>query len=104
MRRFVALLLQIDVVHDLADSLHVGVTNAEAIPQHLERAEIAVVLEPAGVVHVEWHCVRIPIRRRCEYERRVTIDEAAYEPCGCEPIDSWPRPRDPHTIAIGFRL
>ena len=94
-RRLVPIFLEIDVVHDLGDPFHRSVPDAEAILEYLEGAQIALVLETAGLIHVERHRVRIPVGRCRERERRVAIDEAPDEPRRCEPIDAGPRPRHP---------
>ena len=81
----------------------VHVANAEPIFEHLERAEIALMPEAAGLIHVERHCVGISVRRHRERERRLPIDEPPDEPCRGEPVHAGPRPGDPHAIAIGSR-
>src|SRR5262245_3441178 len=40
------------------------------------------------------------LRRRHEQENRPRVNEAPDQPRTCDAIDLWPRPRDPHRLAL----
>src|SRR5437867_4387691 len=88
--------LEIDVMHDLGDRPERGIREAEPLDENLEGATVALV-RIFRFEHVEAHftCLR-PISLACdELEACVRIDEAAYEPGACHPIDVNAPPGNP---------
>src|SRR5262249_61574821 len=80
--------LQIDVVHDLADRAQRRVLDRRIVEQHLERAAVSLMRE-LRVIHVEADLAAtgpIPPRRH-ELEARVRVDETLDEPRTRDAID-----------------
>src|SRR3954468_15975474 len=82
------LILEVDVVHDLADGAQRRVAEAGAAQQNLERAAVALMRE-LGFEHVEAQltCIRHIAFGRYEPEPGLRVDEAADQPRGGDPID-----------------
>src|SRR3954465_658433 len=82
------LILEVDVVHDLADGAQRRVAEAGAAQQDLERAAVALVRE-LGFEHVEAQltCIRHIAFGRHEPEPGLRVDEAADQPRRGDPVD-----------------
>src|SRR4029079_19388786 len=81
-------ILEIDVVHDLADAPQRWIQEPEPLDDDLEGAAVAVVCE-LGVEHVEADLTRLQAvaLRRDELEGDVRVQEAPDQPRGGDPID-----------------
>src|SRR5262245_22166513 len=95
----VAIFLQIDIVHDLADAADSCIGNAKSHLQHLKRAEAALVPETTAI-HVERDTVGGGTCVRHEVKTRLGIDESPDEPGGRESVDAWARPGDPKPASV----
>src|SRR5262245_7089272 len=87
--------VQIEVMDDLADRRQRGVAKAHPLDEHLERATVADVRE-LGLEHVEAELAwlgQVPLRRH-ELHLCVGIDEATDEPRTRDPIDVHAGARD----------
>src|SRR3954452_4810411 len=97
------LILEVDVVHDLADGAQRRVAEAGAAQQDLERAAVALVRE-LGFEHVEAQLagLRHIAFGRHELEVGLRVDKAADQPRGGDPVDVNARTGDPRApVKIG---
>src|SRR6266545_607580 len=96
--------LHVHVVDDLRDGAERRLIEPEALDQHLERAEVALVGE-LRLEHVEAQLalLRLVSLRRHELEARLRVDELPDEPSARHPIDLDPGPRDPRSAPVLLR-
>src|SRR5437867_3607491 len=85
---------QVSLVNDLSEPDQPAVAQARAFDECLERAILALVAELRSW-RVEGDRVLRELRRRCEHELGVGIDEALDQPRRSDAIDVWARARDP---------
>src|SRR4051794_16974678 len=94
------LVLEVDVVHDLADGAQRRVAEAGTAQEDLERAAVALVGE-LGFEHVEAQLagIRHVAFSRHELKPGLRVDEAADQPRGSDPVDMDARAGDPRAPA-----
>ena len=95
--------LQVDVVHDLADCGQRGIrqaASAAAAPRSVQRSPSWVNSASNMSKRSSPGARRVAFRRH-ELERRLRVDEAADQPGGCDPIHMHIAPRHPDMAGAG---
>src|SRR5215470_16740930 len=94
------IVLEVDVVNDLRDGAESRIFGPDTIEQYFKRAFLALVRK-LSLEHVKAQLAFVwaITFARNEFEARLRINKAAYQPSAPNPIDVYALPRNPGFVA-----